>query len=445
MKPHSFLTLFVRTIGSSVAALLLTAVYSVLSARLLGPDGRGVLASVQLWPTVLAGCMTIGLQTAFVYNARRDRARAAELFAAGLVATALVSLLTGLVGWRMLGHALVALNHTQLQFARIYLLAVLPAIALSIYIGGCAQLIDDLRLFNALKIVPLALQVLAILVLQFTLGLSAERMAVAAAVTQFLAVAWSLREAVRAFGFSLRQTWTSILLLAGFGVSVWAVEVLGVVTQQIDKIWISGALPLRDLGVYTLAYGVSRMIANIQNAAATIVFPRNVGRPKEDVVANISQVFRLTFWPTLLGMLPLSLLAIPLFPLIFGADFTVSGHMFPLLVLECILSTSSWVLAQAFNALGKPHLIVVRQLLGVATTILIATFWVHRLGVWAVVLAMLAGALVRLVVTFAAFPAGLAVAVPKIFPQRAEIVMTIAALKAIACNTKQRFAGWIAP
>lgn len=421
MNSPSFLTLFIRTIGSSIAALLMTIVYSVLSARLLGADGRGTLAAIQLWPTVLAGSMTVGLQTAFVYYARQDRSRCAQFFAAGLCATFLVSILSAIVGWRLLSHALPFLSTAQLHFAKIYLAFMLPVVSVSIYIGGCAQLIEDLRLFNVLKIVPIAFQVIAIISLYLSVGITPERLAIGTVVTQLLALSWSTREATKSLGFSLKQTRVHILMLCGYGASVWAVEVLGVATQQIDKIWISGALSLRELGVYTLAFGMSRVVANIQNSAATILFPRNIGKPKGEVVSSTAKVFRLTFWATLVVAIPASLLAIPLFPLVFGPDFAASGWMFPLLVLECILGTSSWVLAQAFNSLGKPHLIVTRQISGLLCMVTVAYFLVPRIGVWGVVLAMLTGALVRLVVTLLAFPKGLKVPMPQIFLDKNDI------------------------
>lgn len=404
-------------------------VYSVLSARLLGAEGRGVLAAIQLWPTVLAGCMTLGLQTAFVYYARQDRSRAPQLFASGMVATLLVSVLSGVVGWWLLSNALPSLSEAQLQFAKQYLAVMLPAVAISIYISGCAQVIEDLRLFNVLKIVPVALQVLAIVALYLSIGLTAERLAIATAVTQWLALLWATWAAIKVLGFSLRDSYAQIIVLIGYGVSVWAVEVLGVLTQQIDKIWISGVLPLRELGIYTVAYGMSRVVATIQNSAAVILFPRNVGKPPEDVVASTGQVFRLTFWPTFVIAMPVAFLSIPIFPLVFGPDFVASGQMFPVLVLECILGTSSWVLAQAFNSLGKPHLIILRQLAGLAMTVALAFTLVPRLGVWGIVLAMMAGALVRLMVTLLAFPKGLGVDIPRLLLGKADIAVIAATVK----------------
>lgn len=396
---------------------------------MLGAEGRGVLAAIQLWPTVLAGTMTMGMSASFVYHARNQRHLAGNLFATGLLLTVLISGISGALGTWYLSKFLHALTPTQLEFARIYLVIMLPATAITIYVGGCAQLIDDFRLFNALKIIPVLLQVFAIIFLYLTIGLTPERLAIATVVTQLLTVIWMMNSSIKAFGFSIGKSLSNLGLLISYGMSVWAVEVFGVLTQQIDKIWISGTLPLKDLGLYTLAFGMSRIVANIQNSAAAILFPRNIGKPLADVVESTAQVFRLTFWPTLIISIPLTILIIPLFPLIFGVDFILSGQIFPVLVLECILGTSSWVLAQAFNSLGKPHLIVFRQTAGLIGTVTVAMTLVPQVGIWGVVLAVLAGATVRLIVTILAFQKGLNVAMPRLLLDKNDILLVFQVLK----------------
>lgn len=421
MQTQPFIIIFYRTLASSAAGLLLTIIYSILSARMLGAEGRGLLAAIQLWPTVLAGAMTMGMSTSFAYHARKNRNITSSLFASGLVATVLLSSLSSSLGIFVLSNFLPTLTSKQIDFAHTYLIAMLPATAITIYIGGCAQLIDNLRLFNLLKIIPALLQVIAIIVLYLSIGLTAERLAIATVVTQLITITWMMNLSINELGFSLSKTWNYFGIMLSYGLSVWAVEIFGVLTQQVDKIWISGALQLKYLGIYTLAFGMSRVISNIQNSAAAIIFPQNIGKSISDVVDSTVQVFRLTFWPTLILAIPASLLAAPLFPIVFGKDFTLSGQIFPVLVLECIIGTSSWVLAQAFNSLGKPHLIVLRQATGLASTVIVAYFAVPTFSVWGVVMAVIAGSIVRLIVTILAFEKGLGIAIPNIFPNKSDI------------------------
>jgi O-antigen/teichoic acid export membrane protein len=429
MPTQTSISLFYRTLGSSGAGLLLTIIYSVLSARMLGAEGRGLLAAIQIWPTVLAGAMTMGMSTSFVYHARKNRHLACSFFASGLIATIVLSGLSSVLGTMVLSNFLPTLTAKQINFASIYLTVMLPITAITMYAGGCAQLIDNLRLFNLLKIIPLLLQVISVIVLYLSIGLTPERLAIATVITQFITVVWMINSCIKELGFSISKMWNYFGLLLSYGMSVWAVEIFGILTQQIDKIWISGALSLKYLGLYTLAFGMSRVIANIQNSAAAIIFPRNIGKPMSDVVDSTVQVFRLTFWPTLIFAIPASLLAAPLFPIVFGKDFTLSGQIFPVLVLECIIGTSSWVLAQAFNSLGKPHLIILRQAAGLASTVIVAYLAVPTFSVWGVVMAVLAGSTVRLIVTILAFKKGLGIAIPNIFPNKSDINLITSILK----------------
>lgn len=413
--------LFLRTLGASAFALVLTVIYSVLSARLLGVEGRGLLAAIQLWPSVCAGMLTFGLQTAFVYHSRRDPGLSATLFGTGFVASLFIASLIGVAASTALPALLPTLSDEDIEFSKTYFWMMLPITAASVYVGGCAQGIRNLRLFNRVRVLPLALQVVAILLLTAASAVTPSSLAIATIAAQTMVVIWALGTAVRVFGFRLSGFIRSLTVLIAFGSGVWAVEVLGVMTQQIDKIWISGALTLGDLGAYTLAFGMSRVVGTIQNSAATVIFPRNIGLAREDVVSSTAQVFRLSFWGMLITALPGSMLAAPIFPIVFGAGFATSGHVFPILVAECIVGTSSWVLAQAFNSLGKPHLIVLRQVSGLVTTVVAAWLLVPGFGIWGVAVAVTLGAVVRLAVTILSFPTGLGCPVPTLLLNRSDI------------------------
>ena len=207
MQTQTFISLFSRTLGSSAAGLLLTIIYSVLSARMLGAEGRGLLAAIQLWPTVLAGAMTMGMSTSFVYHARKNRHLTSSFFAAGLIATVLLSSFSSSLSIFFLSNFLPALTAEQIDFANIYLIAMLPATAITIYIGGCAQIIDDLRLFNLLKIIPVLLQVISSIVLYISIGLTPERLAIATVITQLITIIWMTSSSVKELGLSLKKTW----------------------------------------------------------------------------------------------------------------------------------------------------------------------------------------------------------------------------------------------
>ena len=70
----------VQTVMVNVLVLGLNFGTGVITARALGPDGRGVKAAMQMWPRIMAIGLTLGLPTALLYNLRRYPERGPRLF-----------------------------------------------------------------------------------------------------------------------------------------------------------------------------------------------------------------------------------------------------------------------------------------------------------------------------------------------------------------------------
>src|SRR5437879_4086808 len=71
------------SLGISMAIQGLNVISGVLLARSLGPAGRGVLAAVILWPSVLSTVFCAGLNEAVTYFTSRFREQARQIAATG--------------------------------------------------------------------------------------------------------------------------------------------------------------------------------------------------------------------------------------------------------------------------------------------------------------------------------------------------------------------------
>src|SRR5579884_596164 len=79
-----------QTLVQSAIVLIVNFGTGVLTARTLGPAGRGELTAVVVWPQLFAWAMLMGLPQALIYNIRTDRSRGIRLIP--------TALLLGLVG-----------------------------------------------------------------------------------------------------------------------------------------------------------------------------------------------------------------------------------------------------------------------------------------------------------------------------------------------------------
>ena len=67
MQPSESVRKASGTFLANIALYVLAAATGPLAARLLGPDGRGALAAIQLWPGAIATVAMLGLPDSIAY------------------------------------------------------------------------------------------------------------------------------------------------------------------------------------------------------------------------------------------------------------------------------------------------------------------------------------------------------------------------------------------
>src|ERR687897_914095 len=74
-----------QTLLANIFILGLNFVTGIITARLLGADGRGELAAIVVWSQFLSYALVLGLPSSLVFNLKRHPDRASGLFSAALI------------------------------------------------------------------------------------------------------------------------------------------------------------------------------------------------------------------------------------------------------------------------------------------------------------------------------------------------------------------------
>src|SRR5580704_8535938 len=112
----------IQTGIANVAVQGINLLCGILTARSLGPDGRGVLAGVIMWPQFLAYGMTMGIPVASVYWLKRRPDISSELAGAGLLLSVLFGLLAAAVGALVIPYSLHAYPPAAVHLALLWIL-----------------------------------------------------------------------------------------------------------------------------------------------------------------------------------------------------------------------------------------------------------------------------------------------------------------------------------
>jgi len=402
------------TLMTTAAVTAISFVTSVISARILGPEGRGLLSGALLITMLAGNASLFGLANSFIYHQGAGRPfRYGLLLVLSLLFVGACSALLALLGMRLTDDARL---HGQLPL--ILLLA--GATAGQGFFYGLSQLHDRLRFFNAMRFL-LVLGNLALLLaliaafdrVEFQHILAAQ-LAVAAALTG-LGIGWACRHAVWRMPASTQSpvTWRGIL---GYGAGHHGTVLLSLILVNFDKIALLHLGTMTEYGFYALAFGASRLIGAVQEAVSTALYSRFAGRDVGELSHYVRGAFRVTFLPMLLLAAIGAALSPWLIVWVYGPSFASMTIPFAVLLFECVISGASWTLAQRFNAGGRPGLVFVRQFISVLPVFLAIPFLPQENIHIYLSLLMLSGAVLRLGVTLGLYPYVLKERVPQLLP-----------------------------
>ncbi|MGM9484244.1 lipopolysaccharide biosynthesis protein [Roseateles sp. NT4] len=409
--------LFSSSIWNAATSLLITAVSfasGVILARALGAEGRGTYAVVILVVTLASGLAQLGLGQSFVYTSRQQGHGARRWLAvASMVSVGVLAALLAAGMGTTLGEKL-----SKVLILSMLGLSLLQAAVT--YSSNAIQITADVRDFNAVRLVPAVAGLGAVAALAFTHHLNVETAIWAAIGAATLAIAAGAglllagpRSAPLYASGSLGAGW--IKSYVGYGIRYHGTIVLGILVQNLDKVALTYLGSPREFGVYTVAYNTSRFIGVFQESISAALYSRFAGMPSAELGSATRTAFELSFAPVLLLAVVMGSAGFWLMPAIYGADFSSASLIFFILVIECVIGGSSWLLAQRFSADGRPGLIFLRQMVSLVPVILALFFVSHRN--FAVILAasMLVSSILRLVLTFVIYKVVFHEGIPKLF------------------------------
>ena len=387
----------------ATAAVYATAALSgPLAARLLGPEGRGTLAAIQMWPGLLTVAATLGLPEAIVYFGAREPGRAGQwLFTAQLVALS-ASCVVVCIGYPVVSMALRQYDPGVVRAAHWYLLL----IPVQVLIGIPSQLtraLGKFGLWNTVRIVP-GVAWLAILALSFERGPTSPE-TLALAFLGFLGVAAVAITVVCVREFSTTEWFdpSAARKLLRYGIP----SALGGVPQflnlRMDQMLIAGFLTPAELGLYVVAVSWSSLSGIALGAIGPVLFQRMAAEhDSTHARAVFGQATRAAVIISGATAIAFAFVTPVSVGFLYGAGFHECVPAALILVGAYAVATTNSVLEDGLRGLGDPRGILHAELLGLAATGVSLALLLGPLKI--------VGAAIASVVGYSAVTAGLVVA-----------------------------------
>lgn len=423
----------VQTAVASILVQGLNIVSGVLIARALGPNGRGSLTAIIMWPQFLAYGLSLGIPVASVYWLKRRPEEGSNFAGAAFVLSFVLGALAAVVGYFIIPHSLHTYTQAQIHFAQ-QLIIVTPLALLAVTIIAFVQAAGAFRNYNIFRFLS-PLSVLAVLVLEkVTHHLNASTAALAYLLSATPATAWIAVWVWKHYKPRFNEITKASKVLLGYGVRAWGGDLLGTIANQIDRILIVGMLNPETMGLYVVAQSAAGVLAVLPTAVSPITLPKSSGLGTEDIMELTGRAVRMTLFVMVVASVPLWFFGGFLIKLVYGAQFVRSAVILPFLVLEAILDGLTSVMSQAFLASGLPGMVTLLQGAGLVASIPLLYLAIPRFGAPGAACALMLATSIRFAFVLANFPLRLKVSPPNMIIQRAELLVLLRRVRGLSIS-----------
>ncbi len=408
-----------QTLLVNVLILVVNLGAGILTARWLGPDGRGILTALIVWPQFLSYTMMLGLPTAVVYLIKQDPENEGSLVGTALLLGCGISAIVIPVGALVMPHMLHQYDPEIVRIAQWAMLTA-PTAVFGLLLLVVVQAREQFSRYNLIRLS------LPLMILTGLAGLAAAgaMTPVAAAIVflimPFPIVLWNLAWVWRRIRPRLAGAGRSARRLLGYGSRFYGIEILGALTASLDRILLVGLVEPAALGIYVVARGLATPLQMFSGAIVPVLFPKAAALARDDAIAFTALAARLNMMVTGAVAIALAVAAPFIILLLYGEAFMAGVLPYQILILEALLGSMVHVLAQAFMAVGRPGLVASLQLLGLAIAVPLTFLLVPVYGLTGAALALTLASLFRLVSLYVCFPIVLKIRPPRAWPAPAD-------------------------
>jgi O-antigen/teichoic acid export membrane protein len=367
-----------RTTISNVIILGANALTGVVSARALGPSGRGELTLALLWTAFIQTAGSLGLSSACSYYVARWPGRRA----------AFIAWLTRVSAWQAAGMLAVSAAVLWWLHVHLHLPALLaaeftiwPVVSTALLYGACyAQGLGDFGRFNAIRALPGAVTAVLMSSEAALLHLTAAE---AGATYVFPALAGAIvgyRWLRQACGGGSGDPLSALERRAAWSYGLRSLASFSGLTLNLsgDQLALGLLLPTRALGLYSVGSSASTPLASVVGSYGLVGLPtvaRLTGDQKDRVPWQ--KLRRATFLAVL--MAPALAIALPwAIPFVYGPSYRAAVVPGELLLLGAVFAALTAVTDNLLRAHDIPGFVSVGQGCGAAVTIIGAVLVAHR-------------------------------------------------------------------
>jgi O-antigen/teichoic acid export membrane protein len=361
----------------------------VVTARLLGPAGRGELATIMLWPMIMSNLGLMGCNWALAREVAKDPDKEADGVCGAVAVGFAAASLYFTLGYLLVPYVLPLDRSYLLPLARLCLLLIpldiFNQVLLAIEHGRMRW-----RRYNFARASFFLFYLIFVCLLWATRKAQVRWFVWIFLASQMLAALLRLGIERKLF-VTGKLHFANCLRLLRSGLPYFWATASNLLTLQLDKILVVSFMSTHAAGIYAVALTFANAQSSLEDALGITSFAvlsseRNTGNQQKILTETFRQSAVISAG---LGIVLSCLIPFLVGPL-FGIEFSEAIRPAVILALAAALTTSSGILNEGLRGAGRPYAGLASQLLGTGVLALAAALFLQRFGLmgmaWAVVL-----------------------------------------------------------
>lgn len=344
------------TLGTQILSIGVGVGSGVLTARVLGPEHRGIYSLCITLGMTVASMASFELGPSAIYQIARLRAPAGRVVAAVVALGAALGTLVAAALW--LGRPLVFRAFDALSAEPLLWVALLiPLALLDTTLSQVFRATNRFVLFNAHALLLPGLQ-LAALAAAFLAGgglVEALQAIVASQAVVLLFTALALWVVARPRLRGSRALWGPMFR---YGARIEAASVLGYLQLRISLFLVAYYLSPEDIAFYAIADALVGRLLTIPNTIGTVLLPKIAAESDATAADMTAAVSRSTLFLMVGTALALGAVAVPLVDLLYGAEYLPSVAPLWALLPLAVFRSGSRVLTRFLLATNHTSILV---------------------------------------------------------------------------------------
>ena len=387
---------------TSCMSLFLGLLTSVLLARTLGPTGRGVMATVLLWPQVLIWIAGLSYGSGNIYMGARHPGQRHKLFSNSLLVALMTGLPVGAVTAKYLPDAL-GLHGSEKRLLVIGLLS-LPAMLWGEYVTAILQGAGEFIKFSIVKLISPLTIACGLVGCLLTHSLTIDSAIYVTWAGYFLPTVVACLLLGQSGTLALRPDLSLLKSTLKYSLRVYGGAAIGITNRRADQIIMTAIVTPYSLGLYAFAVSIAEMMTLVTSAISAVLLPRAARERDPSVrIVVVTRAIRWTVALSICGALALAV-AIPIIlPWIWGDKFSNSIVAIWILLPGTIAIGANSAMVAALQAGGRPASAVLGESACLIMTLPALYILLPRLGIYGAATASTCGYVISAAITAVQF------------------------------------------